>query len=74
MTTKPANQRHLGPNNAFIGACIRVDEALARLTALRADHFGVEADKQRNWGEVGSAERIAELLEQAVAFAEGKPD
>jgi hypothetical protein len=61
--TKP---RRLAPsdtaNNAFIKHCFRIDEALKVITEARANHFGVDANAQRNWGEVGDAEYIADQL------------
>lgn len=66
MTTKPC------ANNAFIGHCLTIDAALTRLAASRMNHFGVDAEAARNWDEVGQVERIAQLLEQAADFAEGK--
>jgi hypothetical protein len=53
-------------NTEFIGACLEVDMLLASLSSLRADHFGVDPEVERNWGEVGSVKRGVDLLRQAV--------
>lgn len=65
--TKPTE---LSANNAFIGQCLRIDEAMAQLAALRAGHFGVDEEKPRSWPEAASARAIADLLEKAVGLAQ----
>ena len=55
------------PNNEFIGACIEFDELIAQLTALRNEHFNVNAEAERQWGEVNSVNFINEQLRVALA-------
>jgi hypothetical protein len=55
-------------NNEFIGACLEFDQLLAHLTTLRNDHFGVDPERERNWGEVGSVREGVRMLTEAVAF------
>jgi hypothetical protein len=57
----------LHANNEFIGACIEIDALLAQLTTLRANHFGVDAEAQRQWGEVNSVRFVAQKLNEALA-------
>lgn len=58
----------LGANNAFIGACQDFDDLIAKLQAARALHFGVDADKQRDWSEAGSVAAMNAKLAEALAF------
>jgi hypothetical protein len=53
-------------NNAFIAHCIAIDELIAEIQRQRENHFNVDANKQRDWGEVGSVAHIRKRLEQAV--------
>jgi hypothetical protein len=69
--TKPKTPTR-SANNAFIGHCFRIDEALKRISAARDDHFGVDAEAQRNWGEVGDVEYLADQLTQLADRIEGK--
>ena len=59
--------------NAFIGKKTEIDEMLARLQALSADHFDV-ASEDVTWGHVGSLEYYAENLRRITdaAFKEGE--
>jgi hypothetical protein len=59
--------------SAFIANKSQIDEALARLTALSADHFGVDPD-EIHWGHVGTLASYAELLKRITdaAFNEGE--
>jgi len=58
-------------NSAFIGHCLRIDEALKRITEARQNHFGVDPEQPRKWDEVGSAEYVANALERLAAWIEG---
>ena len=54
----PASRREGTPNkeaalNAFIGRKAEIDEMLARLQSLSADHFNAYPDEV-NWGHVGT--------------------
>lgn len=62
------------PNGEFIGACLDIDDLLKRLTEIRNNHFGVDPDGQRNWGDVGTAKEVCRMLTEAVRFASGNPE
>ena len=53
--------------------CLRIDEALKRITEARQNHFDVDPEQPRKWDEVGSAEYVANALEQLAAWIEGTP-
>jgi hypothetical protein len=59
--------------NAFLGKKAEIDEMLARLQALSADHFNSHPD-EINWGDVGTLEHYASLLKRITdsAFGEGE--
>lgn len=59
------------PNNEFIGGCIEFDQLIAHLQTMRADHFGVDPERERNWGEVSSINEANRLLRDAVRFLSG---
>ena len=54
-------------NNEFIAACLKCDELLAKLTALRNEHFYADPEAERDWGEVGSVNYLNEKLREALA-------
>ena len=58
---------------AFLAKKTEIDTALARLTALSANHFGVDPDSL-NWGDVGTLGFYAEQLRHITdaAFKEGE--
>lgn len=58
---------------AFVARKLQIDEMLARLTALSAEHFNVGPD-EINWGHVGDLEHYAEQLKRITdsAFREGE--
>lgn len=60
-------------NCAFVGHCLRIDEALKQITEARQNHFDVDPEQPRKWDEVGSAEYVANALEQLAAWIEGTP-
>ena len=53
---------------AFIGKKAEIDEMLARLQALSADHFNAHPD-EINWGDVGTLEHYARLLKRITDSA-----
>ena len=69
--TKPTKPRE-SANNAFIGACLRIDAALKRISEARENHFGVDAEQARRWDEAGSAQTVAFRLEELADWIEGK--
>jgi hypothetical protein len=58
---------------AFLAKKAEIDTALARLTALSADHFDADPD-DLNWGHVGILEFYATQLRRItdMAFKEGE--
>ena len=58
---------------AFLAKKAEIDTALARLTALSANHFGADPDSV-NWGTVGTLEFYATELQRITdaAFKEGE--
>lgn len=52
----------------FLRHVARVDAALARLAAHRANHFGADP-ASLTWGDVGEVEELANKLEAAANFA-----
>ena len=59
--------------SAFLGKKAEIDEMIARLANLSADHFNSQPD-QINWGDVGTLEHYASLLKRITdsAFKEGE--
>ncbi len=53
-------------NNEFIGECLEFDALIAKLAALRADHFNVDTDAV-NWGDVGSVKYVNDTLRSILA-------
>ena len=58
---------------AIIPKKIEIDEMLARLQALSAEHFNAQPD-EINWGHVGTLEHYASQLKELTnsAFGEGE--
>jgi hypothetical protein len=56
---------------AFIGKKAEIDEMLARLQALSADHFGFDPEAV-NWGSVGSLDHVASDLRKITDFLFGE--
>lgn len=58
---------------AFLAKKAEIDTALARLTALSANHFGAEPEKV-HWGNVGALDFYASQLRRItdMAFKEGE--
>ena len=59
--------------SAFLGKKAEIDEMIARLANLSADHFNSQPH-QINWGDVGTLEHYASLLKHITdsAFKEGE--
>lgn len=59
--------------DAFLAKKAEIDNMLARLQALSAEHFEVSPDEV-NWGHVGTLGHYAELLKRITdaAFHEGE--
>lgn len=55
------------PLDEFMRACLEFDTHLARLTTLRANHFGADPEAV-TWAEVGSVREGVRMLTEAVAF------
>ena len=66
-------RRHDAALDAFIARKREIDAMLERLTALSADHFGVDPEEV-DWGHVGTLGHYAQLLRQVSdsAFQEGE--
>ena len=58
---------------AFLGYKAEIDEMLTRVASLSADHFNSHPD-EINWGDVGTLEHYASLLQRVTdsAFGEGE--
>ena len=58
---------------SFLAKKANIDTALARLTALSANHFDADPDSL-NWGDVGNLEFYASQLQHItdMAFKEGE--
>lgn len=59
--------------NPFIGKKAEIDEMLARLQALCADHFDIHPDEV-SWGDVGTLEHHAGLLKRITDSAFGESE
>ena len=59
--------------STFLKKKAEIDEMIARLSNLSADHFNSQPD-QINWGDVGTLEHYASLLKRITdsAFKEGE--
>ena len=59
--------------SAFIGKKAEIDEMLARLADLSAEHFNCHPD-EINWGHVGTLKHYAGVLKRITdsAFGEGE--
>ena len=59
--------------NAFLAAKAEIDTMLARLTALSAEHFGINPD-EINWGHVGTLtndrNRLREIIDRTFRESE----
>ena len=73
MTTR----RAAAPNDialeSFIATKRRIDDMLARIQTLSADHFNTDPDAI-HWGDVGTLNHYSSLLRQItdIAFSEGE--
>ena len=59
--------------DVFIAKKAAIDEMLARLQALSAEHFNADPDEV-HWGHVGNLEHYTSLLKRItdIAFKEGE--
>ena len=73
LRAEKAAQNREAALNAFMGKNAEIDEMLARLQSLSADHFNAHPDEV-NWGHVGTLEHYASLLKRITdsAFKEGE--
>jgi hypothetical protein len=55
-------------NNEFIGANLEFDKLMEQLQEIRANHFGANPETDRNWGEVGSVQKVVSDLQNLVDF------
>jgi hypothetical protein len=55
---------------SFIAAKAEIDQLLADLAALSADHFHASPDEV-HWGHVGTATHIRDRLREIASFANG---
>ena len=71
------NRRAAAPNDkaleSFIAAKRRIDDMLARIQTLSADHFNTDPEAV-HWGDVGTLNHYFSLLRQITdsAFSEGE--
>ena len=59
--------------DAFIASCIEFDELIARLQAMREDHFGACPEAVHH-GHVGSIATVNAKLRETVAFLDGSAE
>ena len=57
--------------NAYVQTMGQIEEYLSELQALANDHLGNDPENI-NWGHVGSAIHLAELLKEAADFASNR--
>jgi hypothetical protein len=73
-TSNPLPRNEKTPRNqtaavsAFLGKKAEIDEMIARLANLSADHFNSQPH-QINWGDVGTLEHYASLLRRITDSA-----
>ena len=71
------NRSTSAPNDkaleSFLAAKGRIDQMLARIQTLSADHFDTDPDAV-HWGDVGTLSHYSSLLRQItdIAFSEGE--
>ena len=71
------NPRAAAPNDkaleSFLATKRRIDDMLARIQTLSADHFNTDPDAI-HWGDVGTLNHYSSLLRQItdIAFSEGE--
>ena len=69
--------RRTAPNDkaleSFLATKRRIDDMLARIQTLSADHFDTDPDAI-HWGDVGTLNHYSSLLRQItdIAFSEGE--
>ena len=71
------NRRATAPNEkaleSFLATKRRIDDMMARIMTLSADHFDTDPDTV-HWGDVGTLNHYSSLLRQItdIAFREGE--
>ena len=73
MTTRRATAPNDKALESFIATKRRIDDMLARIQTLSADHFNTDPDAI-HWGDVGTLNHYSSLLRQItdIAFNEGE--
>ena len=73
MTIRPAAPPNAKALESFLAAKARIDQVLARIQTLSADHFVTYSD-EFSWGHFGSLNHYPSLLRQItdIAFSEGE--
>ena len=68
-----AQRNHEAALAAFLGKKAEIDAMLTRLASLSDNHFNSQPD-EINWGDVGTLEHYASLLQRVTdsAFGEGE--
>jgi len=61
-------------NNAFIGAELKLDEAIAALQAARQNHLWMASYGSKNWTEAETAVSMANEVVRAVNRINGHPE
>ena len=73
MTTRRATAPNDKALESFLATKRRIDDMLARIQTLSADHFDTDPDAI-HWGDVGTLNHYSSLLRQITdsAFSEGE--
>ena len=73
MTTRRANVPNDKALESFLATKRRIDDMLALIQTLSADHFNTDPDAI-HWGDVGTLNHYSSLLRQITdsAFSEGE--
>ena len=73
MTTRRATAPNDKALESFLATKRRIDDMLARIQTLSADHFNTDPDAI-HWGDVGTLNHYSSLLRQITdsAFSEGE--
>jgi hypothetical protein len=73
MTTRRATAPNEKALESFLATKRRIDDMLARIQTLSADHFNTDPEAI-HWGDVGTLNHYSSLLRQITdsAFSEGE--
>lgn len=73
MTTRRVTAPNEKALESFLATKRRIDDMLARIQTLSADHFNTDPDAI-HWGDVGTLNHYSSLLRQITdsAFSEGE--